>query len=263
MLNFEKIGFGTEFVQTVNKKYNMKFYTFFASLLITLVCTAQPPSYDNLKILYADEDFEKLVDKALKYTDKDDTKKDPVPYMWAAKGLYKMSIAGIESNDHNKPFKEALKYIGKSFKYDEDGACVEEHKVFVEEFMLSAVTRIVNDCQADDYRKAFGWNIKYLKISPNPVGALYMDAVCKFRNSDRGGANTSWKEADEQLESITSIEGWMEADKILFMHGIIETAKIHIDSRKKEKAIDLLNRFAPWYENMDEFKSFYDQTVNS
>jgi hypothetical protein len=240
----------------------MKFITLLASLFVALLASAQPPSYDDLKIYYADEDFEKLVSKAMKYTDKDKTKKDPIPYIWVAKGLYKISVSGNDDPDYKNAFKDGIKYIGKAMKYDEDGTASQEHDEFLRMFTMRAVELIVNDCDAGDYRKAYGWNVKYLSIAKDKAGSKYMEGACKHQNSDKGGANTAWKEADEMLEEVKSLESWREADKTLLMRGVMESAGAMISSRQGSKAKELMDRFAPWFEENSDFKALYDEIIN-
>ncbi len=231
-------------------------------LLFTFAAAAQAPEFDDLKILYADGNYEKLVSQSEKYAGKDDTKKDPNVYMWMAKGYYKISVSGEADDDFKNAFKSGIGAMGKAFKYDSDGSCQTENEEFVSKFTLACVERILNDVGAEDYRKAYSWNIKYLKISPNPIGCKFMEGTCKFRNSDKGGANSSWKEAENMIKEINSIDGWLEADVLLLKHGVIQTAECYISSRQVDKAKELLNKMAPWFEDDDEFKVEYDKVVN-
>lgn len=240
----------------------MKLTALFGLLFLTLTTTAQPPGYDDLKILYADEDFEKLVSKALKYTEKDKTKKDPNPYIWASMGFYKISLSGTDDPDFKNAFKDGLKYVGKAAKYDKDGTAAAEHSEFLSEFHLAAVERIINDADAGDYQKAFSWNIKYMKVSQNPAAAKMMEGACKYRNSDKSGGNNAWKEAKAMLEEVKSIDDWMEADKKLLMHAVMKSAQALADSRQNDKAAELMNQYSPWFDDRSEYQSVYNQIVN-
>ncbi|MFN5910701.1 MAG: hypothetical protein ACK45H_05135, partial [Bacteroidota bacterium] len=65
-------------------------------MTIFLTLNAQPPKYDDLKILYADANYEKLVKVAENYSLKEELKKDALPFLWLAKGLYKISLSGTD-----------------------------------------------------------------------------------------------------------------------------------------------------------------------
>lgn len=224
---------------------------------------AQPDAgYDDLKILFADENYEKLVRQCEKYLNKDDTKKDPIPYLWMTKALYGIDVSGSDNENFKNAFKDGINYLGKCFKYDEDGVVQDEHEDFIDEFSLALVERITNDISADDYRKAYGWCVKYKKIARNEAGMYFMEGALKYRNGDKGGANTSWKEANKMLEEVTSIEDWAKADVKMLKQGAIESAKAMVAGRQIDKARELLNKVAPWFEDESDFKEVYDEIVN-
>ena len=89
-----------------------------------------------------------------------------------------------------------------------------------------------------------------------------MEGACKYRRGDKSGGGASWKEADEMLKDVTSLDSWREADRVIFMNGVIQSAKCLLDSRQTDKAKTLLNRFAPWFDQNNDYKAFYDEVVN-
>ena len=152
-------------------------------------------NYDELKILYADENYEKLLDRALKYTEKDKTKKEPAPYFWAARALYKISITGETNEKYKNAYKDAINYISKGMKYDikyEDRASIIEFDEFLTNFQNSLFTRIMNEWEADLPKKAYSLAIKYTKITEHKVGAKYLAGACKLLASDPGTSRALW-----------------------------------------------------------------------
>ena len=89
-------------------------------LLSATTINAQAPNYDDLKILYADGNYEKLVKVAENYTLKDDLKKDPMPFIWLGKGLYKISLSGTDEEKFKNAYKDAIAAVSKSLKNDKD-----------------------------------------------------------------------------------------------------------------------------------------------
>lgn len=236
---------------------------FFFGSLLSIGAYAQPSAgYDDLKILFADGSYEKLVRQCEKYINKDATKKDPTPYLWMTKALYGIDVSGSDNENFKNAFKDGINYLGKCFKYDTEEAVQDEHAEFIDEYTLACIERIVNEIESGAYRKAYSWNIKYKKIARDDVGRLFMEGALKFRNSDKGGANTSWKLANIALEKVTSIEDFSKADKSLLMYGAIQSAEAMISGRQLAKAQDLLNKVAPWFEDNDEFQEEYDKVVN-
>jgi len=233
---------------------------FFLTSFLTL--NAQPPKYDDLKILYADANYEKLVKVAENYSLKEELKKDALPFLWLAKGLYKISLSGTDDEKFKNAYKDAIGAIGKALKNDKDGTQLVDHLEFVEEFQMSMVTMIENDLSAKDYNKASGWILKYFKVTKNPIGAKFLDGASKYRKADKGGANTAWKEAETLLGKLTSIDDWTEADKKMLKLGVLETAECYIASKQREKAKTVLNKVAQWFEGDEDFKAKYDEIVN-
>ncbi len=231
-------------------------------VLSALTVNAQAPNYDDLKILYADANYEKLVKVSSGYTLKDDLKKDPIPFIWLAKGLYKISLSGSDDEKYKNAYKDAIAALTKAMKNDKDGTALSEFQEFIDEFQGSLVELINNDLDAKDYNKASGWVIKYIKVTKNPIGAKYLDGASKYRKTDKGGANTAWKEAETMLTKITTIEDWSDADKDMLKIGVFQTAECYILSKQKDKAKTLLNKVAQWYEEDEDFKTKYDEIIN-
>ena len=221
--------------------------------------------YDELKILYADEDYKKLVSKALKYTENDKTKKEVAPYIWAAKGLYAISESGETDEKYKKAYKDAINYLSKGLKYDlklNGGSTFEEFSEFIEEFKMSLFFRISNEIESEEYKKAYSWAIKYTKITKNTVGAKYIAGACKYTLSDPGTSRTLWNEGDAMLKVVTEIESWDEADKNMLMMGVYYSARSLKAKRQAEKARAFMNKVAQWFEGNEDFKELYDEIVN-
>ncbi|MEN9400745.1 MAG: hypothetical protein RL632_1848 [Bacteroidota bacterium] len=230
-------------------------------LFVGLQASAQAPDYDDLKILYADGNYEKLVKVAFNYTEKEDLKKDPLPSLWLAKGLYKVSLSGTDDEKFKNAYKEAITALGKAMKLDKEGTILADHQEFIEKFQASMIELISNEITAADYNKASGWVVKYYKITRNPVGAKYMEGVTKFAKADKGGATTIWKEADALLAKTTSIDEWSEADRAMLQMGILETAKCYVKAKQKEKAKALIAKVSQWFEEDAEFKSKVEEIL--
>ena len=220
---------------------------------------AQEPDFDDLTILYADGKYEKLVTSAHKYSQKEHLQKHPLPLMWMAKGLYKISISGTPSEKFNDPYKEAIGCLAKAMKIDKDSSCVNKHKEFVDEFQMSIVERVSNALSSDKFKDASGWAVKYYKITTHPIGPKFIEAAAKFRGGDKGGASAIWKECEKILPSIKDLEDWSDADKDLFVIGIIQTGECYIAAHQEDKAKALFNKVAPWFEEHEAFKTRYDE----
>ena len=239
--------------------------TILSALFLTFLSYGQSPGYDDLKILYADANYEKLVKVADKYTLDDKTKKDVLPYIWAAKGLYKISLSGTDDDNFKNAYKDAIKYLSKGMSYDikyNEGATIAEEEEFVAQFQLSLVEVIENEVSAGGFKKAYGWAIKYSKITLNEVGIKYMMGACKHEDGDKPGARTEWQSAEKLLAAVESTDAGTEADRKMLKLGILYSAAAMKKSRQMDAARDLLGKAAQWFENDEDWKVKYDEIVN-
>ena len=108
----------------------MKKLILLLALIVTGIANAQPPTYDDLRILYADGNYEKLAKVADKYCNNDKTKNDPLVHMWLGKALYKISLVGSEDENFKNAFKDAIGAVGKSIKLDKEGSVQSENEEF-------------------------------------------------------------------------------------------------------------------------------------
>ena len=239
--------------------------TIISLIFIANFSYSQPPKYDDLKILYADANYEKLSKVASGYTESDKTSKDVLPYIWLSKGLYKVSLSGTDDEKFKNAYKDAIKYLKKGISYDlkyNNGSTIEEHRDFLDEFQKSLMEVIDNEMSSGNVKKAYGWAIKYKTVTVNTVGSLYMMGACKYEDQDKPSARTLWQEADAELKNITSIESWSEADVKMLKFGVLYSAGAMKKGRQMDNARALLNKVAQWFEEDDDWKQRYDEIVN-
>lgn len=247
----------------------MKRLIFATTLLLSFTkAFGQPPSYDDLNILYADGRYEKLVASASHYTEKDDTKKDALPQMWLGRGLYKISMSGTDDERFKNAYKESVGAVGKAIKLDKSGEVQSQYSEFFEEFKMSLVNMIRPDVENGDFKKASPWITKYYKLNMKSIGTKYLDGVAKFKGGDRSTANTLWKEADTWLAQVNDFDSWSPAEKELLKLGVMSTADAYVTAKQVDKAKTLLGKVKQWYEENEdhpadeEFMEKYNSIVN-
>lgn len=221
--------------------------------------------YKDLRILFADGNYEKCVRESEKYTQKDDTKKDAEPYIWMAQSLYKISVSGNDDPEYKNAYKDALKFMDKFLKNDKDGSVLAGNDEFQEFHMLmqtSLYESIENEISVENYRKAFSWVLKYPKVSKNTIGSSLVEGATKFRNDDKTAAFKLWRDSENALDTLASTDGWSESDLNMLKLGVLETSKCYVAIRKVENAKALFNKVAQWLEDDADFKAAYDEIVN-
>lgn len=226
---------------------------------LTATSFAQPPNYDDLLIYFADGDYEKLVKKAEKYTLEDDTKNDPLPYLYCSKGNFEMSKDQKYAEDYPKAYNDAIKFAGKSLRKDKNGDMFSEHKNYFTDLKKAVVEDLKNMVDEEDFNRMRGTIMKLQRVDPSDVGSHFLMTAALFRIKDKSGAKLALKEALAQLDAVESVENWREVDFEMLRIGIIEYSKYRIDLRQDQFAKDVLNKVKQWFEEDEEFMRFYDQ----
>lgn len=235
----------------------------FFLILFTVGLTAngfsQPPNYDDLLIYFADGDYEKLVKKAEKYTDDDDTKNDALPYVYCSKGYFEMSRDQKYADDYPKAYNDAIKFAGKALRKDDNGEVFSAHKVYFTDLKKAIYEDLRNMVDQDDYNRMRGTIMKLQRVDPNDVGSHFLMTAALFQIKDKSGAKRQLKEALEVLDQVESVEDWRKVDKDMLKLGIFEYCRYRIDSRQEKYAKDVLNKVKQWFEDDEEFMRFYDE----
>ena len=237
-------------------------FTFLMVLSIVLNSFTQGNDYDELLILKADQNWEKLILKAEKMTNRNRTEDDPVYYYYLAYGLYKISFIGDRPDEYKNAFKDALTIVGKLGRKDEEGYVEEEYAEFFDELKGSLLEIIRNEIETGEYRRAFGWVMKIYKFDRDNIAGKYLEGACRFRNGDKSTARLKWKEGKELIDALDSVDHWTESDRAMIKFGLYESAKCQKESRQQEAATEIMNIGAQWFEEDEDWQRWYDEIVN-
>lgn len=230
-------------------------------LFLGVKAFAQAPTYDDLIILYADGKYDKLVRDAEKYTQKESTKADALPYIWMSKGLYKLSQNNDRGEEFKNAFKDAISALGSAVKKDKSGEVIKENQEYVDELMFALYEAIDNDIDAKDFKKASGWVTRVYKVYSKDAGVQYLDAAMKFKGGDKSTATTTWREADKAIKTVTSLEGYSASQKAFFILGVTQTAECYVALKQVEKAKTFLNSMKELIGDDDKFNEVYTAIV--
>lgn len=219
--------------------------------------------YDDLRIMFVDEKYEKLLKTAEQYTMKDKSKDDAEPYLWLARALYAMSKNEEYTNQdkYKKALNDSFTWLGKYYKKDKSLDLYNDHRDFFVEIKTVLYEMIETDMNAGNYAKALGNISKIPKVSPGNFGQDYLAGACNFLKGDKTGARDNWKKADDLLKNTTNemINGWEKPDQLLLALGMVETAKCYVKSKKPELAKDLLKKGLSWFDDIDFYMDYYKE----
>jgi tetratricopeptide (TPR) repeat protein len=235
----------------------------FASLFVFNLGFGQ--EYDELRIMFVDEDYPKLLKVAERYTMSDKTKNDAEPYLWLAQGLYAMSRNEEYANQeiYKNSFKDCLSWLGKYYKKDQSMELLNQkiHAKFIKELKGTMFELVETDFASGNYSKANSNTSKIIKVSPKNFGQYFLLGAIKFHSKDNTGAKSNWKKAEElmaEIEAKEDIADWDLEDRKILALGMMETAKCHL-AKKPDLAKVLLEKGKDWFEDIDWFMEFYEE----
>lgn len=239
----------------------MKRILLIATLFTALTANKLFAQFDELRILYADGKYEKMIKLADKMASDDKYKKDPMVHFWLSKGLYKMSQSGSANDLYKNSYKESINALGKFVRTDKDGSALleDENKEFFDDIQNSLVEQISNEISTGNFRKASSWVLSYKKITKNPVGQMFLEGTCKFRADDKSGALVLWRTADAELDKNPELNNFTDADKEMLKLGLEHTAEGYVALRQVDKAKALLNKGMKWFDEDPEYKEVYNK----
>lgn len=233
---------------------------------------AQDMEYEDLFVLFLDEDYEKCMIKAEKYTLKDNTKKDPLPYLYMAMSFFEMSLDNNYAEDYPKAFNDAVKYAYKYRIKDRDGEYFHEFDEFWTEFKFVLIEEAENYFESGDYRKALSNYKNMTKFHPEDVAAWLAKAACEYYNGDVAtgdatmiefDARWSGRENDPDDKKVNEIKP-MEFDQLreetvyLLKYAIMWYAQYLQESGEYTDAQYWADQGFLYYEEDNVYKNFYD-----
>ena len=236
-----------------------RFFLILFTIGLTVNGFSQPPTYDDLLIYFADGDYEKLVKKAEKYTEDDESKNDALPYVYCSKGYFEMSRDQKYAEDYPKAYNDAIKFAGKALRKDKNGEIFSEHKVYFTDLKKAVFEDLRNMVDQEDYNRMRGTIMKMQRVDPNDVGSHFLMTAALFRIKDKSGAKNALKEALAKLDAVSSVEDWREVDMDMLKLGILEYCRYRIDLRQNDFAKEVLNKVKQWFEEDEQFMRFYNE----
>jgi hypothetical protein len=220
-------------------------------------------NYDDLRIMFVDENYEKLLKTAEQYTMKDKTKDDAEPYLWLARGLYAMSKNENYTNQdkYKKAYNDCLTWLGKYYKKDKSLSLYNDHRDFFVEVKTTLYEMIETDISSGNYAKALGNIAKIPKVSPNNFAMDYLAGACNYNKGDKTTSRDNWKKGDGLIKAATDemIGNWEKPDKLMLALGMVETSKCYVKMKKPELAKDLMKKGLNWFDDIEFFMDYYKE----
>lgn len=225
-----------------------------------LPASAQNGEYDKILAMLVDEDYEKVLYKCEKRTLDDDTKKDPIPYLYMAMAYFEMSKRGEYEEDYPKAFKNSLKYASKHRRKDKEDQFFGEFSDFFSEIREVAMVNAEVEIDREKYMRAKGIYKYLIKIDESDVGAHLMMAYCNYMDNDSRDAEENLEMAKKVLEE-KGIDHLANEQLELLKTGIINVADFMSNEGMSSEAKNWMETGKEYFEGDDKFMGYYREIV--
>ena len=216
--------------------------------------------FEDLRILYMDGKYEKLLGKAERYTDKDDTRKDPTPYLYLSKAYFEMSRLEEYAEDYppEKCFRNSLKWASKYRRKDKDGSLFAEHDLYFRELKESAIIEAGGLMSDQKYSRAKRYYDAICDFDPEDPGAWLMLGYCKVQIRNVREAQIDFEKAGEVLHT-RDLSTLNSVERKLLREGVFTYSDYLVEQSMRDSARTTLELVKPVLEGDNEFDMKYSK----
>jgi hypothetical protein len=229
--------------------------------VLFLSAQAQKQPYEDLLVRYVDEKYEDCLAKALSYTEKDDTKKDPLPYLYMSMCLYEMSKIDkyVAMEEYKKSDKDAVKYAEKYRKKDKNKEFFDNYADFWSDLNSMAQDRGISAYEDEKgLSKAKQWFDGMTGYYPENPGPWMMLGLTMYKSNMQKEGDAAIAKFQPALDAAGGIGMLPDDQKKLVKVALIKYAE-YLDSKgNKSKAKETLEIGKDFFMDDAEFKGAYE-----
>lgn len=239
----------------------------FLTLIVGLLAAAPLQAQDDEKedkygedmkeilFMVIDGDYEKAVSKSEKYMEKEDTRRDPRPYMYASMAYFEISKNDEMAEEYPRAFRDAIKYGGKARRYDKENEYMPEFDRYLSELKAEVMQEAKFHFDSENYRKCATFSKNVQRLDPNDISAVLLKATAEWRGKNVYQAETTITEAKTALENFTPSSVSTEG-KPAYRFAVIEFSKVMKEEGRKSDATPFLDAMEPLLGEDREFANF-------
>ncbi|MCH2213938.1 MAG: hypothetical protein MK086_02090 [Flavobacteriales bacterium] len=242
------------------KKFSWMFSALLVAMLLSTSTFAQEDDKygeDMKEILFMviDGNYEKAVGKAEKYMEKEDTRRDPRPYMYASMAYFEISKNDEMAEDYPRAFRDAIKYGGKARRYDKENKYMPEFDRYLAELKAEVMQEAKYHFDTENWRKSATFAKNVQRLDPNDLSAILLKATAEWRGKNVYQAETTIGEAKTALENFTASSVSSEG-KPAYRFALMEFAELMKEEGRKVDAAPFLDAVEPVLGGDKEFDNF-------
>jgi tetratricopeptide (TPR) repeat protein len=255
-------GYGTMLVA----QRGMKYMTRLLGLMFLLPVApfipgahAQTP-YEDLLILYVDEEYEKCLGRAERYTQREKTKRDPLPYLYLSMCSFEMSQleAYTTQPEYKWVERDALKYAMRFRKKDKNNEFFPGYDEYFSRLNTVAMESALVHFELEEYSKARRIFQRMTRYHPENPGAWHMLALCQIRSNQQRDAEVSLRHYREALDQVPDISRMPKDEGRLLKYAMLR----HVDLLEPKGMLDsartVLNMAVDHFMDDPEFSAVYE-----
>ena len=239
----------------------MRSLTLSVATIAIFSAQAQKQPYEDLLVKYVDEKYEDCLAKAFNYTDKEDTKKDPLPYIYVSMCYYEMSkIEKFRAmEEYKKCDKDAVKYAEKYRKKDKNKEFFDNYADFWSELNLMAQEAGINAYEdPKGLSKAKQWFDGMTNYYPENPGPWIMLALTMYKGNLMKEGDAAIAKFQPALDAAGGIGLLPDDQKKLMKTALINYATYLDGKGNKSKAKETLEIGKDFFMDDAEFKGAYE-----
>ncbi|MCB0760881.1 MAG: hypothetical protein KDC12_05110 [Flavobacteriales bacterium] len=236
-----------------------KVITILSFAFLALSAVAQG-DYNDLLELLVDEEYEKLLYKAEKYTLSDKTKKDALPYVYMSMAYYEISKRDEFAEKYPKAFKESLKYAAKFRSKDKEDMYYAEYTEFMDQLREGALQEAFPAMDQEKYTGAKLYYKYLVKLDENDPGAWLLQGFTEYMLRSKKEAENSFAEAERIIDEggcgrLTEVQmGIFKNSLILMCEGLVQAGESSLARKWMEKGLE-------FFKEDNEYLVTYDEIV--
>ena len=202
--------------------------------------------YMDLLLLFVDEKYEVCYNKSIKYTEKEKTKKDPLPFLYVSMASFEMSRDHKYTNTFPKAYKTAISFAAKYRKKDKDHKYKSDSEKFINDFKLIILEEVENhllEGTAATYGKAAGLTKKSCDMDPDDYGSKLLYALLSDLTKNKTAAkeymNLCIPKLEEYQSDKSSLSKMNKSQQTILRFAILEYSNYY-QTKEPAKAKKML-----------------------
>ncbi|MEZ4755379.1 MAG: hypothetical protein R2817_00985 [Flavobacteriales bacterium] len=227
---------------------------------LTPFAPAQDRAYDDLLVLYVDEEYVKCIAKAERYTEKESTRRDALPYLYMSMCFHEMG--GMDryarENEFRNAARDALKYAVKFRRKDKANAHVHKYADYWEELNTKAMEMGFNHVDAGEISKARQVFARMVGYQPENPGAWHMLALVQdMQRLQRDAAESQQRYHD--LMASMELHSLSRDQKILLRESMMRRARHLMEAGRFSEARKVMAQGRELFMDNPEFRMVAEQ----